>query len=229
MHINRSRHIDGRQASQARCHLAQCSPSMPAPHTPPDMPPPSCSCFLQGPWLGAAAMDPADAALLRVAAVPAQSGGHFKVSHICRCLCRAEGAAPGFAQRLCLAVHSRLACGAARCKIKTCRLHCAGFGHPAALLVTLWTPPQPLTLFSRASWPHGRKRKPSLSGSEVPTATFADVAGMESAKRELAEVGSLGGCTMLSSTCGTCLRLIASEFPAATPFLPFFLCSAWRA
>lgn len=38
MHINRSRHIDGRQASQARCHLAQCSPSMPAPHTPPDMP-----------------------------------------------------------------------------------------------------------------------------------------------------------------------------------------------
>ena len=37
---------------------------------------------------------------------------------------------------------------------------------------------------------YGRKRKPSLSGSEVPTTTFADVAGMESAKRELAEVGS---------------------------------------
>ena len=35
-----------------------------------------------------------------------------------------------------------------------------------------------------------RKRKPNLNGSEVPTTTFADVAGMESAKRELAEVGS---------------------------------------
>jgi hypothetical protein len=35
-----------------------------------------------------------------------------------------------------------------------------------------------------------RKRKPSRSGgSEVPATTFADVAGMEAAKRELAEVG----------------------------------------
>ncbi|PRW60944.1 ATP-dependent zinc metalloprotease [Chlorella sorokiniana] len=55
----------------------------------------------------------------------------------------------------------------------------------------LWIPLMPLFFvmrqFLRSQAGASKKRKPSLNGSEVPTTTFADVAGMESAKRELAE------------------------------------------
>ena len=46
-----------------------------------------------------------------------------------------------------------------------------------------------------------RKRKPSTGGggSEVPATTFADVAGMDAAKAELAEVGGRVGAGVVQS------------------------------